>query len=99
LVVVLIFFLSLMYKPSKNGPPALGYITIGQSYNYPDDISTFEKATETCNLRCQNVSKSVVTNFPLYYITCYCDNGKYFVDTRTLEDLTSQEIARREKNQ
>jgi hypothetical protein len=103
---VLIMFLSLVFKsPTSNavseggGIPSLGYATIGKNYVYPADISTMEKATETCNLRCINPANSVVTNFPLHYITCYCEGVKYFVDTRTLEDISSQEIASREKTQ
>jgi hypothetical protein len=98
LVGILILFLIIIKSP-KDESHSLGYITIGNSYNYPADISTLEKATEICNLRCQNSSKSVETNFPLHFITCYCDEWKYFVDTRTLEDITSQEVANREKNQ
>jgi len=77
----------------------LGYATIGKNYVYPEDISTLEKANEICNLRCIKPANSVVTNFPLHFITCYCEGKKYFVDTRTLEDLSSQEITSREKNQ
>jgi len=98
---VLILFLSLTFKSPKGESelPSLGYITIGKNYVYPEDISTMEKATEICSLRCMESFESVVANFPLHFITCYCKGKKYFVDTRTLEDLSSQEIAKREKNQ
>jgi len=76
---------------------SLGYATIGKNYVYPEDISTLEKANEICGLRCEESFESVVTNFPLHFMTCYCKGKKYFVDTRTLEDLSSQEIASREK--
>ena len=93
---VLILFLLLT---SIKYPKSVGYATIGKNYVYPEDISTLEKANEICNLRCIKPANSVVTNFPLHFITCYCEGKKYFVDTRTLEDLSSQEITSREKNQ
>jgi hypothetical protein len=98
-IVGILILLLFLFKSPQNESHSLGYITIGNSYYYPQDISTLEKATETCGLRCQKPANSVETNFPLHFITCYCEDGKYFVDTRTLEDLTSQEIANREKTQ
>ena len=102
LIGILISFLFLTFKsPEGELPslPSLGYITIGKNYAYPEDISTIEKANEICILRCQESFESVVTNFPLHFITCYCGEKKYFVDTRILEDLSSQEVGMREKNQ
>jgi predicted nucleic acid-binding Zn ribbon protein len=99
LIGILILILFLTSKSPKGELPSLGYITIGNSYIYPEDISTLEKANEICTLRCRESFESVVTNFPLHYITCYCKGKKYFVDTRILEDLTSQEIGERERNQ
>ena len=99
IIGILIFILFLTSKSPKGELPSLGYITIGNSYVYPEDISTLEKANEICTLRCRESFESVVTNFPLHYITCYCKGKKYFVDTRILEDLTSQEVGMREKNQ
>lgn len=99
LISILIFIFFLIFKSPKGEFPSLGYITIGKNYIYPEDISTLEKANEICILRCQESFESVVTNFPLHFITCYCKGKKYFVDTRILEDLSSQEVGRREKNQ
>jgi len=98
LIGILIFFLFLLKSP-EGGLPSLGYVTIGRNYVYPEDISTLEKANEICDLRCGKPANSVETNFPLHFITCYCEGKKYFVDTRILEDLSSQEIGMREKNQ
>ncbi len=98
IVLFLILFLSLMSNSPGVEFPSLGYITIGTPQVYPDEISNLEQAGEVCNLRCDGSVDSVGANFPLGFITCNCGENQYVIDTRTLQDLTSAQIKRRERN-